>query len=264
MPVRSRGLVIQALEERGFVFEKSAEAYINAQHHRNTSTPSFDGLHSGLSTPAHPPSTPPPATVHELQIRTFATLKRHNVSPNVNRCIQLIQCAGRKDSSGERNGSASGGFSGGRIHSATNHPTSAAEDKLYLGLVKCLITPPRFLSLTLTDTEPASLLLERSLLGHFQIGNGNDSVLLGSKEDILVPIILDLTTLPLESTGIVCGVAGRLVGGTRQRMLGDPEGPVEMSYLSTAKAGAVMVAEEELDRALEALEGAGAENGSPD
>lgn len=40
---------------------------------------------------------------------------------------------------------------------------------------------------------------------------------------------------------------------------GQLEDPVEMSYLSTARAGTVMVAEQELDRALDALRGA--ENG---
>ena len=40
---------------------------------------------------------------------------------------------------------------------------------------------------------------------------------------------------------------------------GQVESPVEMSYLSTARAGTVMVVEEELDRALVALRGA--ENG---
>lgn len=53
----------------------------------------------------------------------------------------------------------------------------------------------------------------------------------------------------------MCGVAGRLVGATA----GQLESPVEMSYLSTARAGTVMVVEEELDRALGALRGA--ENG---
>ena len=80
-------------------------------------------------------------------------------------------------------------------------------------------------------------------------------MLLGSKDDFLIPITLDLRELPLESTGIVCGVAGRLVGGTAGLL----ESPVEMSYLSTARAGTVMVAEDELARALAALRGA--ENG---
>lgn len=133
-----------------------------------------------------------------------------------------------------------------------NSMTSAADDALHLGLVKCLIAPPhpRFLSLTLTDTEAASLLLDHTLLPNF-----TQDVLLGSKDEYLTPIRLDLRDLPVESTGIVCGVAGRLVDSTS----GQIDDPVEMSYLSTARAGTVMVAEEQLDRALGALRGA--ENG---
>lgn len=232
VPLRCRGQVIHALEERGFAFEYQTSSYVNpsASHHRNhSSTSSFE-------TP--PPGTPPPATISELQTRTFATLKRRNIIPTVDPSIRLVQCAGRKDLSRATNGLGS------------RSASTAADDALHLGLVKCLITPryPRFLSLTLTDTEPASLLLDRSLLPNFA-----GDVLLGSKDDFLVPITLDLRDLPLESTGIVCGVAGRLVGGTSGGLL---ESSVEMSYLSTARAGTVMVSEDELERALEALEGA--------
>lgn len=123
-----------------------------------------------------------------------------------------------------------------------------ADDALHLGLVKCLISQPypKFLSLTLTDTEPASLLLDQTLLPNFA-----QDTLLGSKDEFLTPVTLDLRTLPMESTGIVCGVAGRLVGRTTKRL----EDAVEMSYLSTARAGTVMVAETELARALDALRG---------
>lgn len=128
------------------------------------------------------------------------------------------------------------------------------DNALHLGLVKCLITQPypRFLSLTLTDSEPASLLLDHTLLPNFA-----PDILLGSKDDFLIPITLDLRDLPLESTGIVCGVAGRLVEDTS----GFLREPVEMSYLSTARAGTVMVSEDELERTLGALRGAGKLNG---
>lgn len=94
---------------------------------------------------------------------------------------------------------------------------------------------------------------------------------------MLVPITLDLRELPLEASGIVCGVAGRLAQGTKKQWLGqgspvegpgererssgggggdaDPEGGgTEISFLSTARAGTVIVKESELDRALRALE----------
>jgi hypothetical protein len=136
-----------------------------------------------------------------------------------------------------------------------NSMTTAVDDALHLGLVKCLITQPypKFLSLTLTDTESAALLLDHTLLAHFA-----QDTLLGSRDEILTPITLDLRDLPMGSTGIVCGVAGRLVGGTTAQL----EDAVEMSYLSTARAGTVMVYEEELKRALGALRGV--ENGAVD
>ena len=229
VPLRSRGQVVQALEDRGFVFERHADAYVNQSHNRKASSVS--------SIDQKPPSTPPPATISELQSRTFATLKRNNVVPSVDEGIRLVQCAGRKEDA--RNSASSNNLGAAR----------STTDKLNLGLVRCFITQPRFLSLTLTDSEPAALLLEKCLLPLFDHANG-ESVLLGSKEDVLIPIILDLRLLPLESTGIVCGVAGRLVNSGLSSAL---SAPIEMSYLSTAKAGTVMVPEDQLDRAVDAL-----------
>ena len=217
MPSRSRGQVIRALEERGFAFEKSAEAYVNvAAHHRNAS--------SSSSFEINPPLTPPPTTISELQARTLSLLKRRNIVPEVHRHLHLVQCAGRRDSPGSH---------------------SSHDLELQIGLTKSLVHPPRFLSLTLTESEPASLLLQKSTLSNF---SSND-VLLGSKEDILIPITLNLEPLPFGATGIVCGVAGKLVGGTS----GELTEPVDMRYLSTAKTGTVIVDEKDLERAVEAL-----------
>jgi hypothetical protein len=127
-------------------------------------------------------------------------------------------------------------------------------------------------------------------------------------KDVLIPIILDLRDLPLEATGIVCGVAGRLAQGTALHSSSEPshhprevrhrieeegslspkttrlgtsssqvgqqmEGEwktsqsrdeaVEISFLSTARAGTVIVRERELERAIRALEG-GTEMVHPD
>ncbi|KAH0541771.1 hypothetical protein FGG08_003793 [Glutinoglossum americanum] len=220
VPLKSRGEVVRALQERGFYFEEHSDAYVTPSHHRNASSSSSSDV---------PPGTPPPASVDELQKRTSATLKRQNIVPKVNPQIRLIQCAGRSP----QDMSSSPG---------------AMEHGLHLGLVKCLVEKPQFLSITLTDTEPASLLLQKESVVHF----GDEEVLLGSKEDILIPIMLDLRELPLESTGIVCGVAGKLVG-TSIGPLSHGLPPVEMSYLSTARAGTVMVGEADMDRAIAAL-----------
>lgn len=87
--------------------------------------------------------------------------------------------------------------------------------------------------------------MEKRLLKNFDIGS--DNVLVGSKDEHLIPITLDLEPLPFEATGIVCGIAGRLVGGHSVVRA------IEMSYLSTAKAGTVMVEEGDLEHAMMAL-----------
>ena len=104
----------------------------------------------------------------------------------------------------------------------------------------------------MTQDEPASLLLDRASVGNF------GDVLLGSKDEFLVPITLDLGELPFEATGIVCGVAGRLCGGggggdddnegAAEEI--DGNNKIEMSYLSTTRAGTVMVNEVDLERAM--------------
>ncbi|KAI4274178.1 MAG: hypothetical protein L6R38_006172 [Xanthoria sp. 2 TBL-2021] len=219
VPARSKGQVVRALEDRGFRFEESAEAYVNpaARHDRNRSSTSSFGHLS--------PSTPPPTTVDELQTRTFALLERHGILPRVDADVRLLQCAGRRNDS-------------------DGSPTD--EMALQVGLTKCLLYQPRFLSLTLTENEAASLLLDRRLISNFEPNN----VLLGNKEDFLIPIMLDLQPLPLEATGIVCGVAGKLAGGPADGPLSNA---IEMLYLSTARTGTVMVEEKDLGHAMEVL-----------
>ncbi|KAI4271333.1 MAG: hypothetical protein L6R35_006545, partial [Caloplaca aegaea] len=222
VPAKSKFQVVRALEDRGFRFErfkKGAEAYVSltAHHNRNKSSTSSLGAVS--------PSTPPPATVGELQARTFALLKRREIVPRVDANLRLLQCAGRRDS-----------------------PISFSTDEmgLQVGLTRSLVYQPRFLSLTLTENDPASLLLEKGLVSNFDF----EKVLLGNREDFLVPIMLDLEPLPLEATGIICGVADRLVGRIDS---GDLTKAIEMSYLSTARTGTVIVEEKDLDYAMDAL-----------
>ena len=218
VPAKAKGQVVRALEERGFTFERSSRTYVNpAAHHRHVS--------SGSSIGSGSPTTPPPRTATELQERTFSLLHRHGIVPIISGDIHLVQCAGRNE-----------------------NPETFETDELALqhGLTKCLVHKPHFLSLTMTKEDSASLLLENRLLSNFDM-SGGDNVLLGAKDDILVPITLDLASLPFEATGIVCGVAGRLVAGSGLIR------PIDMNYLSTASAGIVIVNENDLDTAIEAL-----------
>ncbi|KAL8298812.1 hypothetical protein RB600_003369 [Gaeumannomyces tritici] len=132
----------------------------------------------------------------------------------------------------------------------------AVDTRLYACLVAALASRPRFLSVTLAQDDPPSLLLDKTLLPLF-----GDSVM-GYTEGDLVPIFLDLAALPFEATGIVSGVAGRVVremvgedeaeAARREQALNSPLLP-ELSYLSTARAGAVILPREQSEKALEIL-----------
>ena len=218
VPLKSRGSVIRALEERGFAFSAASHAYVNvsASHGRNKSS-------SSLSQGLESPSTPPPSTIPELEARTFSLLSRRKIYPQVHHDLRLLHLAGRSDESDL--------------------------SELQVGVTRCLIHPPRVFSLTMTESEDPSLLIGSESLPLF--GPNYPSILLGAKDDYLVPITLDLDPLPLEATGIVCGVSGRLVGGgTYAREMMDP---VEMRYLSTARGATVIVDEADLERAIELL-----------
>ncbi|PYI22868.1 hypothetical protein BO99DRAFT_324972 [Aspergillus violaceofuscus CBS 115571] len=296
VPLRSKTQVIETLEKRGFQFELSTEAFINNNQAQYGScfSPVSSRSASSLSSP---PATPPPSSLDELQVRTFSSLRKNHIIPSVDRSLRLVHCA---------------------AHHQFSSNTSSIEILREALTTTLIVDKPRFLSLTLTAADPAaSLLLEKRLLPRFSHGNSTtadeddeSSLLLGSKEEILVPIMLDLRKLPLEATGIVCGVASRLADATHARDDEDTDvstflsrsyngsgtsldsafkpflssswgsgGPVrplgldasvathrlqpdmdlsmdavEISFLSTARAGTILVGEHELHRAVDALE----------
>ncbi|OQE35345.1 hypothetical protein PENCOP_c013G04235 [Penicillium coprophilum] len=295
VPQKSKASVMTALEKRGFQFDNTS-AFIT-----NPLSPTIERRLSDLI----PPGTPPPSTLAELQTRTFNNLRKHQITPSVDHSLRLVQCAAHHE------------------YHTQESSMSILRDALTTVL---LIDEPRFLSLTLASLDPAaSLLIEKRLLPRFarhSSSSGSKSyedgsgLLLGSKEDHLIPITLDLRDLPLEASGIVCGVAGRLadaatsshhtfsdssVGSGASSIVGsvppffdsfgtrfaaleidkshltstsapshglhplpssthhlqpdvDVAGAVEISFLSTARAGTIIVGEDELKRAIDALE----------
>ncbi|TGZ76899.1 hypothetical protein EX30DRAFT_388933 [Ascodesmis nigricans] len=261
VPSKSRSAVITALQNRGFIFESYTDSYISP----SPITP------QASSAPIIPTDVaiPTPTTLAGLTTHTFATLADHHITPLVDPTL--------------------------RLHLTATYPPT--RPSLLLALLRTLSARPRFISITITDTEPISLLLEESAVAGVMRGegllggggggggiSGMGGLADGEGEggmgggEVLIPIVLDLRRLPEDATGIVCGVAGRLVGGRErererdgeQREAGkEREGEgglgvigggttggvkgVEMSYLSTARAGTVMVREEDLGRAVEAL-----------
>ena len=218
VPASARGQVIRALERRGFVFQRDPTINIDLKGKLHETTSNFP-LGSGT-----PPQGSLPSSEAELEARTFNLLTARGVVPKVSRETRLVHCAGRRDSPGR-------------------HPPQDFE--LLIGLIQCLVYQPRFLSLTLTQTEAASLLLQEVALANFR----SDDILLGDKNLFLIPIMLNLQSLPIEAPGIICGVAGKLKNISTGRI---PES-MELSYLSTARTGTVMVEERDLDKVIGAL-----------
>ncbi|RYP43273.1 hypothetical protein DL770_011753 [Monosporascus sp. CRB-9-2] len=235
VPDKDRKTVVQALLARNFEFSEDISAFVspNAMCHGRSKSQSSE-----------PPPTPPPSTVDELQRRAFELLKKRNVTPYIKPGLSLVQCAGRDqsqfvDSIGRQSRSRSNGGDGHR-----KDWLDEVDTKLYTSLISVLATQPRFLSITLAQEDAPSLLMDKTLLHAF-----GDS-LVGDTDGNLVPIFLDLGNLPLEATGIVSGVAGKLVAEMHMDETGVGG---ELSYLSTARAGAVILSNEQSMKALEVL-----------
>lgn len=271
VPFRSRRTVTKALQQRGFVFSQSADAFVS-----QLSPLSPTLTQSGrITSPFHEhstPSTPPAKDIPELQIRTFTKLTRNSVKPMVDDALLLISCAGSREYDPQKDQLLKSDLLQVLLSTSSLANTTSTKEPSAngpgLGFESLQIADgevpdfaAKFLSLTLTNSEPISVLLEHRLLS--RLGGS----LLGAKseEDGLIPITLDLRDLPMESTGIVCGVAGRLAQAGSEvdeldwspqsaRTNGNEGGIVDISFLSTARAGTVIVKASQLELAVEALE----------
>lgn len=261
MPIKDRQAVVKTLLAKGFVFSDddhsrlvSANPSPTSASHRHGFGFGFGHGHGHSRAPSHDDSEEhqsraptPPSSVTDLQQRTFDLLKKRNVVPHVEPALTLVQCTGIRGAGAyqpPRGGGSSnnGGYRrGSRTGAAGPCWVDTVDTKLYTSVVSALVSQPRFLSLTLAHDDPPSLLLDRELLGLF------GDALVGPTEGALVPIFLDLADLPFEATGIVSGVAGRLVREMRMA-----EG-AELSYLSTARAGAVILSREQAEVAVGVL-----------
>lgn len=236
VPTKDRQTVQQALLSRGFEFSDESTFVSPSAHSR------------GPSVSSQPPSTPPPSNIAELQSRTFELLKKRDVVPYIEDGLSLVLVSGKEHSkttqmTDYRRPAPSRQATG----NGYNHRRSWLDNvdtKLYTSLISVLVLQPRFLSMTLAQEDPPSLLLDKQHLGVF-----GDSVV-GDMSGDLVPIFLDLENLTLEATGIVSGVAGKLVSEMHMVDTGVSE---QLSYLSTARAGAVILSYEQSMKALEIM-----------
>lgn len=223
VPKKAQASVTQALVAHGFQLAQNDPNYKFKGHENPTVAP--------------PQVT---SSVSELQTRTFDLLRKNSVVPYMQEDLHLVQCSGREISHLNQEFSH---HSSRRLGNGNSRPSwlDHVDTKLYTAMVSAFVSQPKFLSVTLAKEEPPSLLLDKSLLDIF-----GDS-LVGDTEGELMPIFLDLSGLSYEATGIVCGVAGKLVADM------ETQGSSELSYLSTARAGAVILSTEQAARALTIL-----------
>lgn len=265
VPSKDRSAVVTVLLDCGFTLSGDTEQSFMVAHSRQA------GVERPLS------RTPPPTTLFELQDRTFEMLRKRRVIPYVIDGLHLMHCSGLERSHFENQPMVSRYTNGrsrlnGRGHQGdenNNEEVAARErqsrwldgidSKLYTALVSALVSGPRFLSVTLFQEDPPSLLLDTKLGGLFGstlVGGTGEACMSENGENTLVPIFLNLAPLPLEATGIVSGVAGRLMHemrGETEKSGAQRSVSAELSYLSTAKAGAVILNCEQSRRALEVL-----------
>lgn len=278
VPTKSRHIVTTTLQQRGFVFSKEADAYVSQlsptlQHspvHERPQTASSSGS-EGRSWSQSVPTTPPAKDIPELQIRTFTKLMKNGIEPIVKPKLRLVSCAAGRDFCAKDRDKLKNDLMqvllATNAHSATNGARPESRQDTGLGIQHLDPDDAQdfsaiFLSVTLSE-EPISIFMEERLLPRLA------STLLCSKgaEDILVPIILDLRSLGWTATGIVGGVAGRLSqgpvsitgrleleGSVSPQGIGRDEEPVEISFLSSAKAGSVIVRADQLNQAVRALQ----------
>jgi hypothetical protein len=309
VPSRSQRTVTKALEQRGFVFSQAADAFVSQLSPSSPTLPHHHAPlhhHRQLSSSVSSPSTPPAKDIPELQTRTFTKLKRHNIRPQVDRSLRLVNCAGNRDgdaatlerlkndllqvflatTSRSLAEKARGTIKESETESESDQPAIPTRPDFSTSVCTpsfpsvIVLMKLQFLSITITTHEQISILLEQRLLSRL------GSSLLGAKqdEDTLVPITLDLRGLGMDVAGIVCGVAGGIEGfrsaaasmkggpggkegdygwgdsregeegGEEGDVLGMDGGPLDITFLSTVKAGTVLVKAGEVDLAVRALE----------
>ncbi|TFB04147.1 hypothetical protein CCMA1212_004010 [Trichoderma ghanense] len=237
VPTKEKQKVVQALLAKGFELSENQSNFVNPSMY----APNNSSSDTDCAAQQKPPGTPPPSNDDELQSRTFELLLKRNVKARIEPDLELVQCSGRETSPLANPYAHRPSISRKSSVDYRRSWITHVDTKLYTCIVSALVSQPRFLSLTLAQDDPPSLLLDKTLLPIF------DDSLVGDTEGVLIPIFLDLVNLPFESTGIVCGVAGRLVKGT------DTAESSELSYLSTARAGTVILSRVQSIRAMEIL-----------
>lgn len=152
-----------------------------------------------------------------MEYETFDTFKRFNISPIVNKNVRLL-------------------LTGARSGETSNTISKTMKILSSFDLI------PDYFAITRTSLNEISLILPKSSKIRSSLGFTAKNII-GSTQDVIIPITIDFSKLPINSTGIVSGVASKLLYGLWES---NDETLLEMSYLSMAQSGIIMIPEENL------------------
>lgn len=234
-PKKDRKTVVNALLKTGFNFEKSSMYGVSVPAGQRSRTMSNSGR-----------TTVPVTETKELERITRVLLKAFQVNPWVEAYtgdelepLTVVVMAGIDGHNRPDFGEIRGVFRNTGSIDTTHEDADwlkHIDKRLYLSIVNVLTLPtaPRFFSLTITQDDSPSLLLDKALLHYF------GKSIRGDREGTLVPIFVDLAKFPTEITGIICGLGG-MIDSAAKRHGNECNG---LSYLSTARAGCVLISAE--------------------
>ncbi|ODQ81177.1 hypothetical protein BABINDRAFT_160570 [Babjeviella inositovora NRRL Y-12698] len=171
-----------------------------------------------------------PVTVEsdDLATKTFALFAKHGIKPLVSPRAKLLLTGARPGRQNAR-----------EVILLSAQALAAHNPSVPNSFVE-------YFAITKTTGSSISLLLPKSSKVRHKLGFGGKNKFIGSDVDSIIPISVDLTKLPIDSKGIVAGLAGRLLNSeaVENAVFGGDIGVFEMNYLSMGLSGVVMIPEE--------------------
>lgn len=208
IPESSKEKVVDILTLKNFEFSNLSNSYINVQN-QGSNTIETGRLDGGAS-----PNL-------DIEQRAFELFQQANVSPIINKSTKLL-LTGARSSEASRT----------LLKTAQILASTDIQSEFF----------PQYFAITRTSLNEVSLLLPKSSELRGRLGFPSKCII-GSTQDAIIPITIDLHALPLDTTGIVAGLASKLLSGSKKKS----QIPLEMSYLSMAKAGIVMIPKEDVE-----------------
>lgn len=152
----------------------------------------------------------------DLATRAFQVFHEVGVKPKLNKLVRLL-------------------LTGARLGQVQNSILKTSK------VLLCSKSIPCYFAVTRTAANEISLILPKLNRERAAMGFNADNII-GLTQDTIVPITIDFAKMPLDCTGIVAGVASKLFNGI---VKGNHEDHLyEMSYLSMATSGLIMIPRE--------------------